>query len=108
MKKFLLKLFSPFANEIWWPNWSNFRWRKALKDHTVYEEHLVKNLTEIKALVKSLYKLICEESQLVISFLSIPFMASVTIAASFTLLVRTPQVSKLYANGKRPYLAIIP
>lgn len=56
MKKFLWKLFSPFANEVWWPNWSNFRWRKALKDHALYEEHLVKNLTEIKALVKTLYK----------------------------------------------------
>ena len=34
MKKFLWKLFAPFANEVWWPNWSNFRWRKALKEHT--------------------------------------------------------------------------
>lgn len=56
MKKFLWKLFSPFANEVWWPNWSNFRWRKALKDHSVADEHLVKNLTEIKELVKVLYR----------------------------------------------------
>ena len=56
MKKFLLKLFAPFANEVWWPNWSNFRWRNALKEHTVDEEHLVKNLTEVRALVKELYK----------------------------------------------------
>lgn len=56
MKKFLLKLFAPFANEVWWPNWSNFRWRNALKEYTVDEEHLVKNLTEVRALVKELYK----------------------------------------------------
>lgn len=56
MKKFLWKLFAPFANEVWWPNWSNFRWRKAVKECPVDEEHLAKNLTQVKALVKELYK----------------------------------------------------
>lgn len=56
MKKFLFKLFAPFANEVWWPNWSNFRWRKAIKECPVDEEHLAKNLTQVKALVKELYK----------------------------------------------------
>ena len=55
MKKFLLKLFSPFANEVWWPMWSNFRWKNALKDHSIADEHMVKNLTETRALVKVLY-----------------------------------------------------
>ena len=55
MKKFLWKIFAPFANEVWWPLWSNFRWRKALKDHSVADEHMVKNLTETRALVKVLY-----------------------------------------------------
>ena len=55
MKKFLWKLFAPFANEVWWPIWSNFRWRKVLKDYPVAEEHMVKNLTETRALVKVLY-----------------------------------------------------
>ena len=32
IKKFFLKLFSPFANEVWWPMWSNLRWKKAERE----------------------------------------------------------------------------
>lgn len=56
IKTFLWKVFSPFANEVWWPIWSNVRWRNALKDHSVADEYLVKNLTDIKILVRLLYK----------------------------------------------------
>lgn len=56
IKTFLWKIFSPFANEVWWPMWSNLRWRNALKDHSVADEYLVKNLADIKVLVRLLYK----------------------------------------------------
>lgn len=55
MKKWLFKLFAPFANNVWWPLWSNFRWRKALKQCEVKSEDIVDNLVKIKVLVKKLY-----------------------------------------------------
>ena len=52
MKKLILW----FANCIWWPFWSNIRWNSECKlEAQVEEAHLVKNLTEIKTLVKTLY-----------------------------------------------------
>ena len=58
MKKFktwLLKTFSPLANEFWWPIWSNIRWRKAIKDCEILEEDKVNTVTEIRRLAKKLY-----------------------------------------------------
>ena len=52
----LLKIFSPFANEVWWPMWSNVRWKKeAHCEVDVNEEDHVKTLADIKKLVKRLY-----------------------------------------------------
>ena len=55
LKTFLIKIFSPFANEVWWPMWSNIRWNKVVKDCEVFEEDRVKNVTEIRRLAKKLY-----------------------------------------------------
>lgn len=45
-----------FANCIWWPIWSNIRWSKERKIVCeAKEEHKATNLTQIKALVKTLY-----------------------------------------------------
>jgi hypothetical protein len=58
IKKFFLKLFSPFANEVWWPNWSNRRWKNAIKYVELKEEDKLEKLTKanITILVKKLYK----------------------------------------------------
>lgn len=55
IKRNIVKTFAPFANEIWWPNWSNIRWCKAAKSCELQEEDKVKNVTEIRALVDKLY-----------------------------------------------------
>lgn len=50
------KLILWFANCVWWPFWSNLRWKKERELNVPVEEvHLVQYLTEIKTLVKVLY-----------------------------------------------------
>lgn len=52
----MLRLICPFANEVWWPFWSNIRWKKFSDcDIDLNEEDHVHSLKEIKALVKRLY-----------------------------------------------------
>ena len=55
IKTWLLKTFSPLANEFWWPLWSNIRWRKSIKDCEILTEDRVKTLSEIRSLVRKLY-----------------------------------------------------
>lgn len=56
VKKFLYVI-TTFANQIWWPFWSNYRWRNSTRHNIgIKPEDKVENLRDIEKLLKKLYK----------------------------------------------------
>ena len=64
----------------------------TVEEIRIFDAYTQKSIEAINQVeIFPLYKFILDESHEVISFLSIPFIVSTTIAASFTFLVITPQ-----------------
>lgn len=57
LKKVVVKVAQSFANDAWWPLWSNVRWtnERAAGSSKVNAEDKVRNITEARALVRKLY-----------------------------------------------------
>lgn len=55
MKNYTFKKLLINIGLTWWTGWSNFRFRKALKDNVLLDEDKVKNCAEIRRLLLRLY-----------------------------------------------------
>lgn len=57
MKKFIYQIVGFIATYIWWPFWSNIRWKKAIKKNIpLREEDKVVNIHEIQPLLCEIMK----------------------------------------------------
>lgn len=53
--KKILNIGASFTNQVWWPMWSNYRWRNSTRHNIGIEpEDVVKNLRDLEKLLKKL------------------------------------------------------
>lgn len=56
MIRFFLRIGGFIATHLWWPHWSNFRWRKAIRKNVgIKSEDRIENIYSIEPLLQKLY-----------------------------------------------------